>query len=85
MPFTFKKLNIPEVILVEAQSFPDDRGYFKEIFKESSFIVNGINTKFVQDNFSFFNSSNDSFILSDSFFIACSKGNFSIPDKTLWW
>jgi len=52
MPFTFKKLNIPEVILVEAQSFPDDRGYFKEIFKESSFIVNGINTKFVQDNFS---------------------------------
>jgi len=27
--------------------------------------------------------SNDSFILSGSFFIACSKGNFSIPDKTL--
>jgi len=52
MQFTFKKLNIPEVILVEAQSFPDDRGYFKEIFKESSFIENGINTKFVQDNFS---------------------------------
>jgi len=52
MSFTFKKLNIPEVILVEAQSFPDDRGYFKEIFKESSFIENGINTKFVQDNFS---------------------------------
>jgi len=52
MQFTFKKLNIPEVILVEAQSLPDDRGYFKEIFKESSFIENGINTKFVQDNFS---------------------------------
>jgi len=52
MPFTFKKLNLPEIFLVEAQSFPDDRGYFKEIFKESNFIKNGINTRFVQDNFS---------------------------------
>ena len=52
MPFTFKKLNIPEVILVEAQSFPDDRGIFVENFKESSFIENGINIKFVQDNYS---------------------------------
>jgi len=50
--FTFKKLDIPEVILVEAQSFPDDRGFFLESFKESIFISNGINTKFVQDNFS---------------------------------
>ena len=39
-------------MLVEAKSFPDDRGYFKEIFKESSFIENEINTRFVQDNFS---------------------------------
>ncbi len=52
MTFTFKILNIPEVILIEAQSFPDDRGFFLESFKESSFIENGINTKFVQDNFS---------------------------------
>jgi len=52
MPFTFKKLNLSDVILVEAKSFPDDRGYFKEIFKESSFIENEINTRFVQDNFS---------------------------------
>ena len=52
MPFTFKNLNIPEVILVNAQSFSDDRGFFLEIFKESSFISNGIDTKFVQDNFS---------------------------------
>jgi len=50
--FTFKKLDIPEVILVETQSFPDDRGFFLETFKESIFISNGINTKFVQDNFS---------------------------------
>ena len=52
MPFTFKKLNILDVILVEAKSFPDERGFFLESFKESSFIENGINTKFVQDNFS---------------------------------
>ncbi len=52
MSFTFKKLNLSDVMLVEAKSFPDDRGYFKEIFKESSFIENEINTRFVQDNFS---------------------------------
>ena len=52
MPFTFKKLDIPEVILVEAKSFPDERGFFLENFKESDFAKNGINTKFVQDNFS---------------------------------
>jgi len=52
MPFTFKKLEIPEVILVETKVFPDERGFFSETFKESTFIENGINTKFVQDNFS---------------------------------
>jgi dTDP-4-dehydrorhamnose 3,5-epimerase len=52
MQFTFKKLDIPEVVLVEAKSFSDDRGYFLEIFKESVFAGNGIDTKFVQDNFS---------------------------------
>jgi len=52
MPFTFTKLSIPDLILVEAKSFPDDRGFFLESFKESIFIENGINTKFVQDNFS---------------------------------
>ena len=52
MGFTFKKLDIPEVILVETRSFLDDRGFFMESFKESIFINNGIDTKFVQDNFS---------------------------------
>jgi len=52
MPFTFKKLNIPDVMLVESKVFPDTRGYFLESFKESDFKNNGINTKFVQDNFS---------------------------------
>ena len=52
MPFTFKKLNIPEVILVEAKAFSDDRGFFMESYQESNFVENGINVKFVQDNFS---------------------------------
>lgn len=52
MPFTFRKLEIPEIILISAQSFSDQRGYFLETFKESAFADNGIATKFVQDNFS---------------------------------
>ena len=52
MPFTFSRLSIPDVILVEAKAFPDDRGFFMESFKESEFVNNGIDTKFVQDNYS---------------------------------
>ena len=52
MSFTFKKLSISDVILIEPHSFTDDRGFFFESFKESDFFSNGINKKFVQDNFS---------------------------------
>ena len=52
MTFTFKKLEISNIILIEAQSFPDARGFFLESFKESEFVSNGIDTRFVQDNFS---------------------------------
>ena len=52
MPFTFTRLKIPDIILVEIQAFSDNRGYFLESFKESDFISNGIDAKFVQDNFS---------------------------------
>jgi len=52
VPFNFKKLDIPDVILVEAKAFSDERGFFMESFKESAFATNGINMKFVQDNFS---------------------------------
>lgn len=52
MPFSFTRLKIPDVILVEPKSFPDDRGFFFESFRESIFISNGIDTRFVQDNFS---------------------------------
>lgn len=52
MPFKFTRLKIPEVILVEAQAFSDERGLFMESFKESVFSANGIKARFVQDNFS---------------------------------
>ena len=52
MPFNFKRLEIPEVVVVEAKSFSDERGYFLESFKESDFVSNGIDAKFVQDNIS---------------------------------
>ena len=52
MPFTFKRLSIPDVILVQPKSFSDDRGFFLESFKESDFVLNGINIKFAQDNIS---------------------------------
>ena len=52
MPFTFKRLSMPDVILVQPKSFSDDRGFFLESFKESDFVSNGINVKFVQDNIS---------------------------------
>ena len=52
MTFLFKKLEIPEIILVEPQLFSDTRGFFFESFKESDFSLNGIHEKFVQDNYS---------------------------------
>ena len=33
MPFSFKSLEISEIILIEAKSFPDQRGYFMELFQ----------------------------------------------------
>ncbi|RDI96148.1 dTDP-4-dehydrorhamnose 3,5-epimerase [Meiothermus sp. QL-1] len=53
MPFRFEPLAIPEVILVEARAFPDDRGFFMETFKQSEFARGGIARQFVQDNFSY--------------------------------
>jgi len=52
MSFNFKRLEIPDVILVAPKLFPDDRGFFFESFKESDFLSNGIKDKFVQDNYS---------------------------------
>ncbi len=52
MQFKFRSLKIPDVIMVEAQTFRDDRGFFMETYKESVFFENGVNLRFVQDNLS---------------------------------
>lgn len=52
MPFEFKKLEIPEVILIQPKSFGDERGFFVETYKRSDFINFGIEDNFVQDNHS---------------------------------
>lgn len=52
MPFTFTQTIIPDVICIEAKSFPDSRGFFTECFKQSDFFKSGIEIQFVQDNFS---------------------------------
>ena len=52
MPFQFQRLEIPDVILVEARSAKDERGYFMETYKQSVFASNGIPEVFVQDNHS---------------------------------
>jgi len=52
MPFKFKKLEIPDVILIEPIVFTDERGFFIETFKASDFKANNISYEFVQDNHS---------------------------------
>jgi len=52
MPFSFKRLEIPEVILVEPKVFEDGRGFFMETYKMPDFIASGIKGNFVQDNHS---------------------------------
>lgn len=52
MPFEFQPLEIPDVILITARQFPDDRGFFMETYKASEFEANGITRTFVQDNYS---------------------------------
>jgi len=52
MPFQFKRLAIPDVILIEPQRFEDPRGFFMETYRRTQFAENGIAAAFVQDNYS---------------------------------
>jgi dTDP-4-dehydrorhamnose 3,5-epimerase len=52
MAFKFLRLDIPDVVLIEAQAFEDQRGLFMESYKRSDFSANGIHDTFVQDNYS---------------------------------
>lgn len=52
MPFQFNRLAIADVIQIDFQPFPDDRGLFAEVYKRSAFAEHGIGQAFVQDNYS---------------------------------
>ena len=52
MPFTFKELSLPGVVLITPQVFCDDRGFFVELYKRSEFSNAGLAEYFVQDNYS---------------------------------
>ena len=50
MPFQFERLALPDVILITAKHFADERGFFLESYKQSDFAEHGIPWPFVQDN-----------------------------------
>ncbi len=52
VPFEFKRLEIPDLVLVKPRVFVDDRGSFLETYKKDDFEAAGINGEFVQDNHS---------------------------------
>ena len=52
MPFIFKRLEIPDVLLIEPLIFKDARGMFAEIYKFSDFSQYGITNQITQINYS---------------------------------
>lgn len=52
MSFEFKRLEIPEVVLIKPKLRTDERGFFFEVYKRSDFAEFGINDQFVQENHS---------------------------------
>ena len=52
MPLTFKRLEIPGLVLIEPKVFEDGRGFFMETYKAPDFVAAGIKVNFVQENHS---------------------------------
>lgn len=52
MPFQFYRLDIPDLILIEARKSKDSRGFFRETYKRSDFVAHGIPQTFLQVNHS---------------------------------
>ena len=48
MPFT--KTTIPDLLIYEPRVFEDPRGYFFESYNANTFLADGVEIKFVQDN-----------------------------------
>ncbi|MBI4845913.1 MAG: dTDP-4-dehydrorhamnose 3,5-epimerase [Candidatus Omnitrophica bacterium] len=53
MPFSFKKLTIPGLVLIEPEVLMDGRGFFMEVYKASVYEKFGIDKPFVQVNQSY--------------------------------
>ena len=53
MAFSFRALDIPDLLLVVPEVFVDDRGSFRETYRRSDFVLHGIDADFVQDNHSY--------------------------------
>lgn len=51
MPYTFTPYKLPGLLVVEGKSFPDDRGFFMESYRELDLAGSAI-PKLVQDNLS---------------------------------
>lgn len=53
MPFEeFRRLRIPDVVVIKPKVFPDRRGFFMEIYKRTDYLANGVPYDFVQANIS---------------------------------
>ncbi|MFC1510958.1 dTDP-4-dehydrorhamnose 3,5-epimerase [Candidatus Margulisiibacteriota bacterium] len=50
--FKFTKSPIPDVLIIEAKSFDDPRGFFMETYNITNFANEGFRERFVQDNLS---------------------------------
>lgn len=50
MGFKFRRLEIPDIVLVEADVNTDERGFFMETYKYPVFAEFGIKENFIQDN-----------------------------------
>jgi dTDP-4-dehydrorhamnose 3,5-epimerase len=48
----FTPTDLPGVVVIEPHVFPDDRGFFLEVYKKSDFISAGLDVEFVQQNHS---------------------------------
>lgn len=53
MPFDFEETFIKGLIIVQPQVITDERGWFRENYKQSEFFAHGITPAFLQDNFSY--------------------------------
>lgn len=50
MPFTFHKMEIEGIYVIEPKCFGDNRGYFMEIYQKDAFKEAGLDYDFVQSN-----------------------------------